>query len=167
LRSSQGSPYFIADNNRGSAKVFDPSGNPDIPLAVGIPTPSGSALPSTPTGIVFNPIAQDFLVRGTPAQFLFATEDGTISTWATINGNFPTNALLAQDDSASGAVYEGLAILIPQCCREYLALTNFHNGFIATYDFTFKLLATPGSFKDSNLPLGYHSIFSRSAPKYL
>jgi hypothetical protein len=74
---------------------------------------------------VSNPIAQDFLVRGTPAQFLFATEDGTISTWSTINGNFPTNAPLAVDDCASGAVYKGLAIVTPQCCREYLALANF------------------------------------------
>src|SRR5204863_7030103 len=67
------------------------------------------------------------------------------------NGNFPTNALLAHDDSASGAVYQGLAILTPQCCREYLALTNLHNGFVATYDIGFNLLATTGSFKDSNL----------------
>ncbi len=80
---------------------------------------------------------------------------GTISTWATLNGSFPTNALLAVDDSASGAVYKGLAILTPQCCREYLALANFHAGFIATYDVNFNLLATLGSFKDSNLPPGY------------
>ncbi len=150
-----GQSFFIADNNRGSAKVFDPSGNPDIPSVVGIPAPSGSALPSAPTGIVSNPVAQDFLVRGTPAQFLLATEDGTISTWATINGNFPTNALLARDDSARGAVSKSRAILTPQCCREYLALANFHNGFIATYDINFNLLATTGSFKDSNLPAGY------------
>ncbi|PYV55900.1 MAG: TIGR03118 family protein [Acidobacteria bacterium] len=150
-----GQSFFIADNNGGSAKVFDPSGNPDIPVGVDVPGPSGSASASTPTGIVFNPIAQDLLVRGTPAQFLFATEDGTISTWATINGNFPANALLAVDDSASGAIYKGLAILTPQCCREYLALANFHAGFIATYDVTFNLLGTLGSFKDSNLPTGY------------
>ena len=150
-----GQSFWIAVNNRGSAKVVDPAGNPAIPAAVGIPTPSGSALPSTPTGIVFNPIADDFLVRGTPAQFLFATEDGTISTWSTVNGNLPTNALLAVDDSASGAVYKGLAILTPQCCREYVALTNFSQGFIATYDVGFNLLATPGSFKDEALPPGY------------
>jgi uncharacterized protein (TIGR03118 family) len=150
-----GQSFWIAVNNRGSTKVVDPAGNPAIPSAVGIPTPSGSALPSTPTGIVFNPIADDFLVRGTPAQFLFATEDGTISTWSTVNGNFPASALLAQDDSAAGAVYKGLAILTPQCCREYVALTNFSQGFIATYDVGFNLLATPGSFKDEALPPGY------------
>jgi uncharacterized protein (TIGR03118 family) len=150
-----GQSFWIADNNRGSVKVFDSSGKPDIPSVVGIPAVSGSALPSAPTGIVFNPIAQDFLVRGTPAQFLFATEDGTISTWAALNGSLPANALLARDDSPSGAVYKGLAILTPQCCGEYLALANFHNGFIATYDINFNLLATTGSFKDSNLPAGY------------
>jgi uncharacterized protein (TIGR03118 family) len=150
-----GQSFWIVDNNRGSAKVFDSSGNPDMPLAVDIPPVSGGTVPSAPTGIVFNPIAQDFLVRGTPAQLLFATEDGAISTWSTTNGNFPTNALLAVDDSASAAVYKGLAIVTPQCCREYLALANFRAGFIATYDVNFNLLATLGSFKDSNLPVGY------------
>jgi uncharacterized protein (TIGR03118 family) len=150
-----GQSFWIADNDRGSANVFDASGNPVVPSAVGIPAVSGSALPSAPTGVVFNPIAQDFLVRGTPAQFLFATEDGTISTWATINGTSPTNAILARDDSASGATYKSLAILTPQCCREYLALANFSQAFIATYDVNFNLLATVGSFQDSNLPAGY------------
>lgn len=150
-----GQSFWIVDNDRGSAKVFDSSGNPDRPSAISIPPVSGSTDPSRPTSIVFNPIAEDFLVRDTPAQFLFASEDGTISTWSTINGNFPTNALLAVDDSASGAVYKGLAIMTPQCCREYLASANFRGGFIATYDVGFNLLATLGSFKDSNLPVGY------------
>ena len=155
LAIQPGQSFWASNNNRGSAKVFDVSGNPAVPSIVSIPVPSGAIAPSAPTGVVFNPIVQDFLVRGTPAQFLFATEDGTVSTWATVNGTSPTNALLAVDDSASGAVYKGLAILTPQCCREYLALTNFRAGFIATYDVSFNLLGTPGSFKDSNLPVGY------------
>jgi len=150
-----GQSFWIADNNRGTTKVFDPSGNPDAPASVRIPPPSGILLPSTPTGVVANPIARDFLVRGTPAQFLFATEDGTVSTWATFNGSIPTSAILARDDSASGAVYKGLAILTPACCREYLALANFSQGFIATYDTGFNLLIIPGPFKDDNLPVGY------------
>jgi uncharacterized protein (TIGR03118 family) len=155
LAFEPGQSFFVADNVRGTAKVFDPSGAPANPLAVGIPLPSGNTPPSRPTGIVFNPIAQDFLVRGTPAQFLFAAEDGTISTWASINGSNPAFALLARDDSASGAVYTGLAIMTPQCCREYLAVAEFHAGFVATYDISFNLLATSGSFKDQNLPAGY------------
>jgi uncharacterized protein (TIGR03118 family) len=150
-----GQSFWVANNNRASVKVFDVFGNAESPGAVAVPVPSGSALSSNPTGVVFNPIAEDFLVRGTRAQFLFATEDGTISTWATINTTFPTTALLARDDSANGAVYKGLTIVTPECCREYLALADFHSGFIATYDVGFNLLATLGSFKDSNLPTGY------------
>ena len=150
-----GQSFFIADNNRGTAEVFDPSGASVLPATVRIPSPSGSTLPSTPTGTVWNPIAQDFVVRGTPAEFLFTTEDGTISTWATINGSIPSSALLAVDDSGSGAVYKGLAILTPPCCREYLALADFQRGFIATYDVSFNMLSTLGAFKDQNLPTGY------------
>ncbi len=62
---------------------------------------------------------------------------------------------MARDDSGSGAVYTGLAILTPQCCREYLALAEFHAAFVATYDISFNLLSTSGSFKDSSLPAGY------------
>ena len=136
-------------------KVYDPSGATAIPLGFSIPIPSGSTPPARPTGAVFNPITRDFLVRGTPAQFLFATADGTIATWASINGNNPASALLARDDSAIGALYTGLAILTPPCCREYLALAEFHAGFVATYDISLNLLATLGSFKDSSLPAGY------------
>ena len=150
-----GDSFWIANNNRASAKVFDVSGNAESPGVVSIPAVSGSTLPSKPAGVVFNPVAEDFLVRGTPAQFLFATEDGTISTWAVINSNLPTTALLARDDSPSGAVYKGITIVTPECCREYLALADFHGGFVATYDVGFNLLATLGSFKDRNLPLGY------------
>jgi uncharacterized protein (TIGR03118 family) len=150
-----GQPFFIADNNRGIAKVFDPLGVAVIPIAVGIPIPSGSTPPSRPTGIVFNPIPEDFLVRGTPSQFLFTTKEGTISTWASINGNNPTFAVLARNDSPIEAVYTGLAILTPQCCREYLALADFHAGVVATYDIDFNLLATAGAFQDPNLPASY------------
>jgi uncharacterized protein (TIGR03118 family) len=142
-----GQPFWIADNNLGRAKVFDPSGVPQMPLAVGVPT--------TPTGIAFNPVAEDFKVLDTPAQFLFATEDGTISTWSEINGNLPSLATLAVDNSSAGAVYKGLAILTPDCCREFLALADFHNGSIATYTIRFELLATLGTFTDPNLPAGY------------
>lgn len=151
----QGLPFFIANNNRGNVKVIDPLGASVPPAVIGIPVPSGNTPPSRPTGIVFNPISQDFVVRGTPAQFLFATEDGTISTWGSINGSNPSFALLARDDSASGAIYKGMSILTPQCCREYLALADFHGGFVSTYDISFNFLATTGSFKDSNLPAGY------------
>lgn len=146
-------PFWIAANNAGRAKIFDPAGVAQIPDAVDILTPGNQ--PSTPTGVVFNPVAEDFKVSDTPAQFLFATEDGTVSTWSEINGNLPSFAIMAVNDSGAGPVYKGLAILNPECCREFLALADFHDGSIKTYSIRFELLATPGNFTDPDLPAGY------------
>src|SRR5258708_23518145 len=77
------------------------TGDPKNPPKVG---------PAAPTGIVWNPSAA-FLVPGTKlsATFIFATEDGTLSAW-TGGLNPPDNAVLAADNSASGAVYKGLVV---------------------------------------------------------
>lgn len=150
---SPSQPFWITANNSGRAKIFDPTGAPQFPLAVGITTAANSA--SNPTGVVFNPIAEDFMVSGIPAKFLFATEDGTISTWSDFDGDIPLFATLAVDNSTTGAVYKGMAILTPDCCREFLALADFHDGSIATYSIRFELLATPGTFTDPDLPTGY------------
>ena len=150
-----GQPFWIAENNLGRARVFDPSGAPGVPVGIAIPTASQANPASAPTGVLFNPIGEDFMVGGTPAQFLFATENGTVSTWSDVNGNLPALATLALDNSSAGAVYKGLAILNPACCREFLALADFHSGFIATYTVNFDLLAAPGTFTDPNLPAGY------------
>ena len=150
-----GQTFWIANNDRGTANVFNVSGGTEAPAAVEIPVPPANTSHATPSGIVFNPIEEDFRVSGIPAQFIFATEDGTVSTWATINGSVPAIGQLAVDNSSAGAVYTGLAILTPQCCREYLALTNFHDGTVATYDTGFNLLATTGTFTDPDLPQGF------------
>jgi uncharacterized protein (TIGR03118 family) len=149
-----GQTFWIANNKAGSSEVLDVTGALQSPSRIVIPSPS-SDLPSAPTGIVFNPIAEDFFVRGTPAQLLFATEDGTVSTWAEIDGTFPETATLAINNSVAGAVYKGLAILTPPCCREYLALADFRDGFIVPYDISFNRLATLGTFTDPDLPRGY------------
>ena len=146
-------PFWIAANNAGRAKIFDPAGVAQIPIAVGILTPEND--PSTPTGVVFNPVAEDFKVSDTPAQFLFATEDGTITTWSEINGNRPPFTTMVVNDSGTGSIYKGLAILTPECCREFLALADFHGGSITTYSIRFEHLATPGTFTDPDLPDGY------------
>jgi uncharacterized protein (TIGR03118 family) len=149
-----GQTFWIADNKVGASEVVNATGALELPSRIVIPSPS-SDIPSAPTGIVFNPIAEDFVVRGTPAQLLFATEDGTVSTWAEVDGTFPEAATLALTNSVAGEVYKGLAIITPSCCREYLALADFRDGFIVTYDISFNRVATLGTFTDPNLPAGY------------
>lgn len=149
-----GETFWIADNKVGASEVVNATGMLELPSRIVIPSVS-SDIPSAPTGIVFNPIAEDFVVRGTPAQILFATEDGTVSTWAPVDGTFPEAATLAINNSVAGEVYKGLAILTPSCCREYLAIADFRDGFIVTYDISFNRLATLGTFTDPDLPRGY------------
>lgn len=142
-----GHAFWVSDNNSGYSTVYDANGVSQ--LNVQIPAPSGDASPATPTGTA---VAQDggFLLGGAPSQFLFATEDGTVSGW-----NGTGTAILAIDHSAAGAVYKGLAVLSPACCQTYLAVANFHSGLIEPYTQAFLPLAPPGSFTDPNLPAGY------------
>src|SRR2546423_647286 len=104
-------PFWVSDNHTGVVTVYDgngngfPSGNP---LVVTIPTPVNGTPPSAPTGQVFHSGAGFEVTPGHPALFIFATEDGTISGWNP-QAN-ATNAILKVDNSASGAVYKGLAL---------------------------------------------------------
>src|SRR5262245_57185994 len=94
---------------------------------VTIPPPGGSPAGTTaaPTGIVFNPNPGDFF----GALFIFATEDGTIATWKLADG---TDAVLSPgvDNSGSGAVYKGLALLSKLNGGSRLYATNFHDGTV-------------------------------------
>src|SRR5262249_16260492 len=126
LSSSATSPFWVSDNGTGVTTLYNAEGQPfpvAWPLVVTIPPPPHSAGPSTPTGQVFNQFAvtnpPDFVVSSGGASgtsfFIFATEDGTISAWnptvpPPVSSAFSTTAVLVVDNSASGAVYKGLAI---------------------------------------------------------
>jgi uncharacterized protein (TIGR03118 family) len=142
---------------------------------VTVPPPaSAPGTTSAPTGIVFNGTS-DFVVSFTdthghttsgPAAFIFATEDGTISGWnpgVSPTGSSPSvQAVLAVDNSASGAVYKGLTeVTMPTTggalpAGQYLFATNFHSGNIDVFDSSFKPVSLPaGAFQDATLPTGY------------
>jgi uncharacterized protein (TIGR03118 family) len=144
-----GQPFWVAGNNSGYSTVYDANGVTQL-APVLIPAPPGDASPATPTAIAINTTGGGFLVGGVSSQFLFATEDGTISAW-----NGTGNAILAIDHSAEGAVYKGMAILSPACCATYLVVANFHSGLIEAYTQSFEPLAPPGSFTDPSLPADY------------
>jgi len=107
-------PFWVSDNGSGFTTLYHASGvqaSPPSPVIVA--PPGGSSGPSAPTGQVFNSTS-GFVLKGTTvsASFIFDTEDGTISGW---NKNQPSTAssILEVDNSASGAVYKGLAIGTP------------------------------------------------------
>lgn len=142
-----GQPFWIADNNSGYSTVYDASG--DQELAVVIPAPAGDTMPATPTGTVINSTG-GFLVGGVTSQFLFDSEDGTISGW-----NGTGSAILAVNNSGKSAVYKGLALVSPAGAAPYLAATNFRSGAVEAYDENFAATNPGGSFSDPNLPAGY------------
>ena len=153
LDAAPGGPWWVADNGTGVSTLYDGNTGQPIPLVVNIPLADGS--PSAPTGLVFNGTGQ-FAVsedgRSGSAFFIFATEDGTISGWNPFVDL--THAVLAVDNSASGAVYKGLA-LGNNASGNFLYATNFHAGSIDVFDSSFHAVSLSGSFTDPNLPSGY------------
>jgi uncharacterized protein (TIGR03118 family) len=95
LTASSRSPFWISDNGAGVSTLYDAAGVARS-LVVSIPAPTIPATPlnskGAPTGVVFNIAASSgaFPISGfdengksitAAAQFLFATEDGTILGW--------------------------------------------------------------------------------------
>jgi uncharacterized protein (TIGR03118 family) len=146
-------PFWVADNHTEVATVYNGVGQA-FPLVV--------TVPGRPTGIVFNGTS-DF----PPApSFIFATEAGTIASWnpcvppPPVPCNPPsfhlnTTTVLAVDNSASGAIYKGLAIgnIGP---NNFLYAANFHAGTIDVFDGNFDPVSLPpGAFSDPKIPDGY------------
>jgi uncharacterized protein (TIGR03118 family) len=146
-----GGPFWVSDNNMHVSTLYTGAGQPfppASPLAVNIP-PIGS---SAPTGQVFNSTASDFdVTTGNPATkafFVFAGEDGTISAW---NPGVSFSAAVTKvDNSASGAVYKGLASG-NSGGNNFLYATNFNSGKVDVFDKNFNP-AAGFSFTDPSPP---------------
>jgi len=98
LSHSPTGPWEVSDNGTGLATSYKVNGKA-VPPAVTIPLPGGGP-GGAPTGNVFNPTSGFAVSQGgalAPSQFLFATEDGTISGWNPAVD--PTHAIIAVDRS--------------------------------------------------------------------
>jgi uncharacterized protein (TIGR03118 family) len=144
-----GGPFWVSDNNSGWSTLYD-GGGVKQGLVVEIPTASGAG-PGSPTGIVFNssPDPNEFQVQGWASIFLFATLDGTISGWAPQSDR--NNAIIAVNNSKSGAVYTGLAIT-NKAGANFLFAADQANNKVDIYNDNFKLVK---SFTDTTLPAGF------------
>jgi uncharacterized protein (TIGR03118 family) len=158
-------PFWISDNGAGLASIYSvtPSSvtvNAIPPITIAVP-PGQTPGTASPTGQVFNSFASDgafTLQDGSPATFLFATEDGTISGW---NEQAGTQSILAVNEADNpadgdeaqglGAVYKGLAIAQSNN-GPVLFAANFRHGTVDMYDKNFDLVK---SFTDPNLPAGF------------
>jgi len=166
-------PFWVGDNNSGVSTLYDGDGKIQS-LVVKIPLPPPPLRPdvnpkaSSPTGVVSNS-ADDFFVDGDPswpANFLFATEDGTISGWFSTAG---TKADLVVNNSLNGAhckpkptvncqgaVYKGLALGNNNTKGALLFATNFRSAKVEVYNSSFQPVSLGSTaFVDNQIPSGY------------
>ncbi|MGZ7099617.1 MAG: TIGR03118 family protein, partial [Candidatus Angelobacter sp.] len=149
-----GSFFWLSDNGTGLSTLYDSTGAIG-PLVVTIPPPKDGTPPSAPTGTAFNFTGGFDVAPGTPAVFLFVTEDGTISGWnPAVN---PGSAILKVDHSKQGAIFKGCAVaLTRQGPRLYV--TNFASGRVEVYNSHFRRVEEEeeeSGFVDRRLPKNY------------
>ncbi|CAN5126794.1 hypothetical protein BH09PAT3_BH09PAT3_5110 [soil metagenome] len=155
--------FWVASNRAGTSLEYVGDVG-DTPLyqndlrTVSIPgAAADSSLPAdasdlgTPTGIVFNPFQDRFIVdqgavKG-PAKFIFAGQDGTISAWTEQTTNNGTVnrlgwATRVADASENGEQYFGIAIS-PKGDKILTADFGYHPA-IRSFDTSFKPIQTAG-----------------------
>ncbi len=149
--------FRVAANGSGQGILFNAQGQKSG-ADINIPPPTGSppGTTSTPNGVISNPTS-DFVItvngKSAPATLLFSTEDGTIAGWNPSLSQ--TRAVIAADQSGSGAVYK-LLTMGQADGANYLYATNFHNGTVDVFDSHFALHTFfSGQFTDPNAPAGF------------
>jgi uncharacterized protein (TIGR03118 family) len=153
LSFSPTGPFWIAENGSNVSDVIDGRGQL-VPLVVSIPSAAQSG--GTPTGTVFNAGPGFVISKGgasAPSRFLFANEDGTIAGWSAKVDS--TSAILAIDNSTSGAVYTGLAFGGSPSGDSFLYAADFGHGTIDVFDQHFRPIIDPNAFQDVSLPTGF------------
>jgi uncharacterized protein (TIGR03118 family) len=139
-------PWWVSDAASGWSTLYDGTGVRQTPI-VSVPSAAGVG-PGSPTGIVFNG-STDFEVQGSPGLFVFATLDGTISTWApAVNPNL---TFIMVNNSSTGAQYTGLAASTHTSGNQLYAADLAH----AQVDIFDGSYAYVSSFTDPSLPSGY------------
>ena len=144
VSSAPGGVFWVSDDRTGVSTLYSTSGAIE-PLVVTIPTASGTGVAKV-TGQVYNPTSDFFIPGQGPSQFIFASEDGSLSAWWE-----GTSATLVANQSTAGAVYTGLA-LASNGGANFLYAANFHSGEIDVFNTNFALTQ---SFTDSGVPSGF------------
>jgi uncharacterized protein (TIGR03118 family) len=150
-----GGSLFIANNATGIVTAHNAGGSSIGLVGFAVPNAAGSA--GAPLSGMVADLTGNFALPadGVLTQFIVASQDGTVSAWGPDSqGDIPTQAFRAINNSLNGAIYTGIAILRPESFNPYLLLANFHSGFAEAY-IGFSRLAPPADFQDPSLPARY------------
>ena len=145
LSQAPGSPLWVANNGTDTSTLYDKDTFAKVALTVSVP--------GAPTGTTFVGITGAFNITSGAntgrTLFAFATEGGQIEGWNPAVD--ATHAVVAVDESASGAVFKGLTLGMSGTSPRLYA-TDFAHGVVSIYDAGFNKV---GSFTDPNLPPNY------------
>jgi uncharacterized protein (TIGR03118 family) len=130
-------PVWVSSEGKGLSTIYDLDGK-SVASAVSIP--------GHPTGHIYNPTSDFKLANGNPAEFIFATADGTVSGWNS------GNSAVKKIDNSPAASYLGIA-LAPDGSDFFLYVANFAQSRIDVYDKNWNAVSKP--FIDPNLPADY------------
>jgi uncharacterized protein (TIGR03118 family) len=154
MSASPTSPMWVSNNNDDSTTLYT-----EQILGLKVTLPGNIAKVAieggAPTGQVFN--TGDFLAHSADrktsqkANFIFASENGTITAWAFGLDNSTAHI---EVDNGANAVYKGLAIATSGA-NTYLYAANFRSGRVEVYNTDYKPVALTGLFTDFTLPNGY------------
>lgn len=149
--------FWVANQGTKTSTVYNGLGvAPNPALVVTIPSATGIAAQG-PTGVVYNGTAS-FMGD----VFIFASLDGTLSGWTSGSA-----AVLRKDNSASGALYTGLATG-SSGGNAYLYAADFALGTIDVFDTTYTAANLGASaFVDATLPSGYFPFNIQNLGGYL
>jgi uncharacterized protein (TIGR03118 family) len=136
---------WVANNHSGTSTLYNAGGS-KVATVVAIPS-KDSAAGGAPTGVIYNGSSDFAIPGGGAALFIFAGEDGTISSW----GASMTSAQLVADRSAGDAVYKGIA-MATNGGANYLYATDFKNSHVDVFNGTYQYVK---SFTDANIPAGF------------
>jgi uncharacterized protein (TIGR03118 family) len=153
------SPFWLCDGGTGLSTVYTSSATAfSVSATKAAIPPSSNGANTVCTGIVANSTTGFTVstptVAARAANFVFATEGGTISGWS--SGVDATHAIMAVDNSVAGAVYKGLALVTTTTPTAQLYAANFSKGTIDVFDANWKPVSLPaGAFTDSAIPAGF------------
>jgi uncharacterized protein (TIGR03118 family) len=111
---------------------YDLSGNI---ISTPVKVPDIGVNPALPTGLIINESTGFVITKGpnvASSYLLVCTENGTICGYNPLVDT--SNAIVAVDNSGTGACYKDLAMV-----NNYLCATDFHNKKVDVFDFNFVL----------------------------
>ncbi|HEX4522712.1 MAG TPA: TIGR03118 family protein [Casimicrobiaceae bacterium] len=146
ISHSSTSPFWVSSNGAGLSMIYqvDPLTNATTKVGLEVTIPGAGNV----TGQVFNIGAGTGNFNGD--NFLFVSEDGTISGW---RGALGTNAEVLQTASASNS-YKGTAISVIGT-DAYLYSANFATGKIDVLKGNAAAPDLSGTFTDPGIPSGF------------